>query len=253
MITDTQQARALFPRGLRQPDKGFKFSVDALLLACFARLKPGERALDLGTGCGVISLGLCLRYQHIPCHIVGLDQDPDMVCSARANTRTLGWDQRMDSIRGDVREAARMLRPQWADVVVCNPPYRETGRGRICPTPSRSQARFLMTASLDDFLAAGAHVLKNRSRFYLVFAAEGLNLVFASMHAHGIQPKRIMPVYGRLGSPAKIVLVEGRKQGGQGMIMESPLVLYQCGHKRHELTPEALAFCPFLACNTGRE
>ncbi len=251
MTKSVHEARAYFPRGLVQPAKGFRFSVDALLLACFVRLKKNETVLDLGTGCGVVGLGLLLRYASLPLSITGLDRDNGMIGSARANVRTLGFEDCMELLQGDVRDAARFFRPQWADVVVCNPPYRTTGRGRECPEPSRNEARFLTDTALDDFLAGAAHVLKNRGRIYLVFLAEGLDSLFTAMTAKGLVPKRVLPVYSRKGESAPFVLVEGRKHGGQGMVMEPPLFLYSSGKNRHCLSQDALDFCPFLACNKG--
>ncbi|WP_462323420.1 tRNA1(Val) (adenine(37)-N6)-methyltransferase [Desulfoplanes sp.] len=252
MTISIEGARDLFPRGLMQPGHGFRFSVDALLLSCFVTLKKNEHVLDLGTGCGVIGLGLLLRHGSLNIRSVGLDRDPNMVRSARTNVTAMGFGEHMGIVQGDVCDAARMLRPQRADVVVCNPPYRKTGRGRTCPEESRNRARFLVAAGLEDFVAGGAHVLKNRGRIYFVFLAEGLDLLFTAMLANGVVPKRVLPVHGRIGDPARLVLVEGRKNGGQGMVMEPPLFLYATGKDRNRITPEALAFCPFLACNAGK-
>ncbi len=251
MTKSVHEARAYFPRGLVQPAKGFRFSVDALLLACFVRLKKNETVLDLGTGCGVVGLGLLLRYASLSLSIIGLDRDKDMIDSARANVRALGFEDRIKLFQGDVRDAVRFFRPQGADVVVCNPPYRTTGRGRECPDASRNEARFLTDTALDDFLAGAAHVLKNRGRIYLVFLAEGLDSLFAAMTSKGIVPKRVMPVYGRKAGQARLVLVEGRKHGGQGMVMEPPLFLYSSDKNTHCISQDALDFCPFLACNRG--
>lgn len=41
----------------------FCFGMDAVLLSGFARVKPGERALDLGTGTGIIPILLEARTQ----------------------------------------------------------------------------------------------------------------------------------------------------------------------------------------------
>jgi tRNA1Val (adenine37-N6)-methyltransferase len=144
-----------------------------------------------------------------------------------------------------------MLRPERVDVVVCNPPYRETGRGRTSFRESRNRARFLVAATLEEFVGAAGHALKNRGRMYVVFLAEGLDRLFGAMQKNRIVPKRVLPVHGRMGDPARLVLVEGRKNGGQGMVMESPLLLYKTGENENRLTPEALSFCPFLACNAG--
>ncbi|GAU07727.1 tRNA1(Val) (adenine(37)-N6)-methyltransferase [Desulfoplanes formicivorans] len=251
MTISIEQARNLFPRGLVQPPQGFRFAVDALLASCFARIRKNDRVLDLGTGCGVIGLGLLLHHDLPSVQVVGLDRDPDMVGSARINVAAMGLGERMDIVQGDVREAPRFLRPEWADVVVCNPPYRVTGRGKTCPQDSRTHARFQVSATLDDFLAASACALKNRGRIYLVFLAEGLDVLLGTMRTCRLMPKRVMPVHGRQGAPARLVLVEGRKNGGPGMVLTNPLFLYETGENRNRITPEALGFCPFLACNTG--
>ena len=44
-----------------QKTDGFCFGMDAVLLSGFAAVKPGERALDLGTGTGIIPLLLSAR------------------------------------------------------------------------------------------------------------------------------------------------------------------------------------------------
>ena len=40
---------------IQNPSK-FCFGMDAVLLSGFAKVKPGERALDLGTGTGIIPI-----------------------------------------------------------------------------------------------------------------------------------------------------------------------------------------------------
>ena len=44
-----------------QKREGYRFSIDALLLAHFAEPRPEDRVIDLGTGCGVIPLILIFR------------------------------------------------------------------------------------------------------------------------------------------------------------------------------------------------
>ena len=46
---------------LIQSKKGYRFSIDAILLSEFVSIKPGDVIVDLGTGCGIIPLVLLLR------------------------------------------------------------------------------------------------------------------------------------------------------------------------------------------------
>ncbi|MDD2220279.1 MAG: methyltransferase [Desulfoplanes sp.] len=244
-------ARDFFPRGLCQPDKGFRFSTDALLLACFADIKRGEIVVDLGTGCGVVGLGVLLRNSDLGIRIKGIDVEDEMVHAARANVRALEYDGQMEIFQGDVRDLGRIIPSACADVVVCNPPYRQPGRGKSCADALKTRARFEVRATLPEFVAGAGFMLKNRGRIYLVYLAEQLDLLFAAMQASQMVPKRVLPVHARPGEPARLVLVEGRKNGGQSLVMDSPLFLYQCAEHQTWLSSQALAFCPFLGCNAG--
>ncbi len=249
--SDAAAARSLFPRGLCQPEKGFRFSMDALLLACFADVKPRDVVGDLGTGCGVVGLGLLLRHEEAALRVKGVDVGEEMVQAARTNVAGLGYEERMEIFAGDVREPGRMMGPESLDAVVCNPPYRQRGRGRACPHESRNRARFEVKGCLDDFMSGAGFLLKNRGRIYVVYLAEQLDLLLAAMQTARIVPKRILPVHPRQDSPSRLVLVEGRKNGGQGLVLEAPLFLYQSGENRACLSRQALEFCPFLACNAA--
>jgi tRNA1Val (adenine37-N6)-methyltransferase len=226
--------------------------MDALLLACFAGIKPDEVIVDLGTGCGVVGLGILLRNGEKRIRVRGIDAEEEMVHVARSNVRTLGYDEQMEIFHADVRDIKQMFTPECADVVVCNPPYRQTGRGKSCPDASKNRARFEVRASLDAFMRGAGFMLKNRGRIYLVYLAEQLDLLFAAMQTSRIVPKRLFPVHARWGEPARLVLVEGRKNGGMGLVMDSPLFLYQCSEDRNCLSLQAVQFCPFLQCNAEK-
>ena len=47
---------------LIQNPKQFCFGIDAVLLAWFAKAKPGERILDMGTGTGIVPILMKARY-----------------------------------------------------------------------------------------------------------------------------------------------------------------------------------------------
>lgn len=238
-------ARDYFPRGLDQPSAGYRFSLDSLLLASFAR-GSGPRVLDIGCGCGVIGLAMLLDDPGL--EVTGLDAEPEMIACAGSNTEKLGFDANFTAILGDVREVRknRPFEPETFDAAVCNPPYRDPETGRT-PQGGRLAARFEERAEIDDFVRAAAFGLKNKGRFFAVFLPQRLAALFAAMSKAGLEPKRLRPVYGKAGEPAKIILVEARKNGGPGLIMEPPLVLYEGG----KLTGAALGYCPRMGCNMG--
>lgn len=248
------KARTLFPRGLAQPEGGFRFSLDALLLAAFAARTPWSRDLDLGTGCGVVGLGLLLASSN-PGHIRGVDRDAAMVDAANANAGQLGLAARFSAACLDLRERGHDWRdfapPGSFDLVLANPPYRHERSGRQNPEQPRADARFENQASLQDFAQAARAACGAKDRLCLIHLAQRLHHVCSVLHAAGFALKRLMPVHSRAHEPAKLVLLEARKQGGEGLLLEPPLILYEGQGPATSMTRQALTFCPFLACNAG--
>ena len=242
-------ARAAFPRGLSQPESGFRFSLDALLLAAFAgRGQVRGRVLDLGTGCGVV--GLAMALDHPDFFGLGLDVNPDMAVHAARNARTLGLEDRFAFVEGDVRSPG-CLKPESVDLVVCNPPYREPGTGRTCPDEGRTTARFEGGAGLEDFVRAASFAVRNRKPCVFIHLAERLDDLLALMRASGLRPKEALFIHPRSESPARLVLVRALKNGGPGLDVSAPLFLHEAKGSDTRLTGQALSFCPRLACNVG--
>lgn len=246
-------ARERFPRGLTQPEAGFRFGSDALLLACFAAPLAGRRVLDLGTGCGPAGLGLLLARDDTETQVVGLDQDAAMVAAARENARNLDLAERFEARCLDVRGIRDEpdLPPESFPLVLANPPYRRPDSGRRPEDADRDRARFASDGGLPAFAEAAAYALTNGGLFALIHLAERLGHVMASLAARRLEVKRLLPVSPRAGVPAKQVLVAARKNGRPGLVLEPPLLLYQGTGAQTRLTEAALHFCPFLACNAG--
>lgn len=260
---EAQAARAYFPRGLEQPEGSFRFSVDALLLAAFASAERCRSFADLGTGCGVVGLGLALLHPHLSGF--GIEIDLALAQAAQANAERLGLERRFGVLHADVAEctpgnplpspplpAAHTTRGH-VDIVVANPPWNKAGGGRLPAGALREQALVDSGSTLNSFCSAAAALLASKGFFACIYDAERLPLLLDSLRARELEPKRLCFVHGRAELPARTVLVEARKKSRPGLTVEAPLILYENtgGKKRGTLTPQAFAFCPFLSCNNG--
>ena len=247
MTVDTEAVlarRDLFPRGMVQPQSGYRFSLDSLLLASF--VNPGRRhvGVDLGCGCGVVGLALLLRRPDLT--MIGVDADPDAVDAARRNGTELHFPDQFQAETGDVQA----WRPEAVvDFVVANPPYREHGRGRVSQDDGPAKARFEGEGDFAAFARCAAVALKTRGKFAFVHLPERLAEIMAALASVKLEPKRMRLVHGRADETARMVLMETVKAAGPGLKAEPPLVLHQGAGADTRLTDEALAFCPFLACN----
>jgi len=68
---------------VKQERSGYRFSIDSILLACHAGPNPGDKVLDLGTGCGIISLILAYREPNLK--IFGIEVQKELADIAVSN------------------------------------------------------------------------------------------------------------------------------------------------------------------------
>lgn len=208
-----------------QKEKGYRFSVDALLLAHFVRLGTKDRLLELGAGSGVISLILARRWR---CEgVVGVEIQGDLHEMARRSAALNGLADRVRMVHGDVRDIGRFLAAQSFDVVVFNPPYRKIRSGRLNPDDQKARARHEIAGRIEDFLKAAAWALKTAGRVFAICPASRTAELFDRMRAFRLEPKRVTVVYSYATSEGEFVLAEGRKGGREAVKFLPPLVIYE--------------------------
>src|SRR4030042_5957392 len=86
---------------LIQSKKGYRFSIDAVLLSQFVTVRPGDTVVDLGTGGGII--GLILLFTRPVGSVLGLEIQPYLADLAVRNVALNGFQNRMRVIVGDIR------------------------------------------------------------------------------------------------------------------------------------------------------
>jgi tRNA1(Val) A37 N6-methylase TrmN6 len=207
-----------------QPERGYRFSVDSVLLGRFATARPRDRVLELGAGCGVVAMMLARLGRAR--EVVALEIQPELAAliarsaalNGLANLRAIAADLRRRHIAG--------IEPQRFDLVVANPPFRAARTGRESPESGRRLARVERDATLADFAAAARRYARHGARVAFVFTAARAAELVATLRAHRLEPKRIRFVHPRIDAPASTVLIEARAGGGIEVRVEPPLVLY---------------------------
>ena len=208
-----------------QKRNGFCFGMDAVLLAGFARVNPGERAIDLGTGTGIIPILLEARYEGE--HYTGLEIQEEVAEMARRSVRLNGLEDKVDIALGDIKEASvRFGRAQF-DVVTSNPPYMNDAHGLKNPDLPKAIARHEVLCTLDDVVREAAGLLKPGGRFYMVHRPHRLIEIINTLTKYKLEPKRMKLVHPFVDKDADMVLMEAVR-GGKSMIkVEAPPVVYK--------------------------
>ncbi len=205
---------------LIQSKDGYRFSIDAVFLAEFVTIKPGDVVVDLGTGCGIIPLILLLTKPVK--YVFGLEIQKDLALQAARNAVINGYEDRMEVILSDIKNPS--ISKKSADVVICNPPYRKVNSGRINPDVRRAIARHELMASIDDILNTAREILRKKGRLAMIYPAERLVDILARMRRFTLEPKRIRINYPDQQSGAKLVLIEAYLGGRPGLEILPPLI-----------------------------
>ena len=204
---------------LWQDDRFFKLGQDTVLLSSFVTLRAGERALDLGAGAGFLGLLTLLRN---PGTVDGWELEAECAALANENYAACGLQDRGTVQQADLREA-RVQRTY--DVCLSNPPYFEPHRGKIAEGAALANARSQQTAGIRDICAAAQRAVRSGGRFYVCWKPEQMAELFAACREHGLTPKRLQLVHQRADKPANLLLLEARRDGGEGLLIEPPLIL----------------------------
>lgn len=209
---------------VKQDPAGYRFSIDAILLASHARPRAKERVLDLGTGCGIIPL--ILAYRHPDISAFGIEIQKELAHMAISNVKANHLQDQITVLCRDMRE----LKPDSiggpVDLVVCNPPYHKPASGRINPDRQRAIARHELKINLTDMLQTAKRMLRTAGRFVTIYTAERMTDLFFQMRVHGIEPKSMRTIHGQLEAEARLILVSGTKGAQPGTRLDPPLIIY---------------------------
>ena len=215
----------LKPDGYRfvYEDTLFPPGTDSFLLSSLPRLKPGLRICDLGSGNGLLGLLLLQRQPRLT--VTGVELQPCSAALADRNAAENGLEDRLCTLRGDLRNIRQLLPTGSMDLVVSNPPYYPAQSGALSDAAALQTARAEVHCTLDDLCSAAAWLLRWGGSFCLVHKPERLTDLLCSLRSAAIEPKRLRMVCCRPESAPSLVLVEGRRGGKPGLTVEEPLIL----------------------------
>lgn len=210
---------------LIQAKHGYRFSIEAILLGRFARARARDRVLELGAGCGVVSIMTAALYR--PRVVVAIEIQPSLAAMITRSAEINGIES-VHSVCADLRrKKIAGIESASFDLVVANPPYRAVASGRENPDHGRRVARGEGATVLTDFVAAARRYARSGGRVAFVFAARRSAELISAMRSKQLEPKRIRFVHPQIAMSASVMLIEARVGGGIEVAIEPPLILYE--------------------------
>jgi len=207
---------------LRQPERGLRAGLDAVMLAASVSIRPGETVLDAGSGPGGVFL--CVLARCPGARAVAVERDPALAALARENAALNGWAERVEVIEGDVADPALRERLPRSHHAVSNPPYWPGGSPP--PEAIRAGATHAGETLLPAWTRLLAGALGRGGKAILVLPAARLDDGIIALRKAGLGGVEVMPLWPRAGRAARRVLLRARAAPGAPLRLHPGLVLH---------------------------
>lgn len=208
-----------------QKTNGFRFSVDAVILAdFFSPIKEGK-ILDIGTGNGIIPILLYGKGKGKK--IVGVDIQEENISLARRNIQLNNLEDMIDIVNCDIKDYPM---GNSFDYIVSNPPYMKVDGKKQNDLSSKAIARHEIKLDLENLVKNAKRMLKPVGSFSLVHRSYRFTEISRVLEESGFSLKRVRFVYFSKEKNSNLVLIEAWKGKKCQLEIEPPLFLEESGY-----------------------
>mgnify|MGYP001086531316 CR=1 FL=1 len=231
-LTPATTTAGLFGERLRytQPARGFRSGLEPVLLAAAVPARPGQRVLEAGCAAGAGLLCLAARVPSV--EGVGVDCDLGLVRLAEANAAAnglAGLRFAVADVLGGDGDADLATVAAFGPVhhAFANPPYHPSS-GTPSPDAARRLAKQAAPGTVAVWTAALARCVLPKGTVTLILPAAALPEALAAMAAARCAARALLPLWPRAGREARLVLVQGVRDGrspfriGAGLVLHGP-------------------------------
>ncbi len=208
-----------------QGREGYRFSVDAVLLAHFINVEPDERIVDFGTGSGIIPVILAheLGYENV----TGIEIQDTLAEYAAKNVEINNLKDRVEIIHGDLTKADTLLGGRKFDAVISNPPYKKPGTGKINPNGEKAIARHEIKVSLDDLLDSAKFLSTKIASLFIIYHPHRLDELIHKLYKRTYHVTRLRMIHPKASEPASLFMVKAELGSTKELIIEDPVYIYE--------------------------
>jgi len=158
---------------IRQDQCNMKVNTDGVLLGAWSDVTSKLKALDVGTGTGVIAI--MLAQKNVELHVTGVEIDLGSFSQAEYNMSHSRFSNRLTAVNASVQDYSRDSDQKY-DLVISNPPFF-TG-GTFSYNENKANVRHTLKLSHSDLLLSVKRVLTPEGHFDVILPyIEGLRFI----------------------------------------------------------------------------
>lgn len=203
----------------------FNFSLDSILLPNFVEItRKTKKILDMCTGNAPIPLILSTKTD---AKIYGVELQKEVYDLAKETIKINNLDNQIELINDNIKNLKKIFDTETFDIITCNPPYfKKKDDSIINENKVKSIARHELEMELEDVMIISKALLKNEGSLVLVHRTDRLIEIIELMKKHNIEPKRMRLIYPKVNAESNLVLIDGRKNGKEGLKILPPLYIH---------------------------
>lgn len=203
-----------------QPADGHRSGIEPVLLAASVPARSGDSVLEGGTGSGGALLCLAARVAGVSG--LGLEVDAVRADQAAANFARNGFDR----LRAERADLTAWRGTALFDHAMANPPWHDAS-GTASPDAARERARRGVPGGLAAWTAVLARRLRHLGTLTLIGPVAMMPEAFAALAQAGCGSAALLPLWPRAGQPAKLMLLQARRDGRGPARLLAGLVLHE--------------------------
>lgn len=188
----------------------YTFTSDSVVLANFINLKANSNCVEIGTGCGVISILLSQKTKFK--HITAFELQKEMALLANKNVKLNNLEDKIEIINDDISNFNKYINN--VDVVFSNPPYMK--ENVMNENSVKAIARHDQNLPVEKLCFVSSQLLKSGGEFYVVYCASRSAELIHHLKNNKLEPKTMFFTQNGKGKTI-LVVIKAVKDGKPGV------------------------------------
>ncbi len=208
MQSKTQKADFCFKEfAINQDQCAMKVGVEAVAFGAWCHVNEASRALDIGSGTGILSLMLAQRNDSV--NVLGIEISQRASEQANENFQRSPWSKRL---RCENLDFLDFVPDELYDLIVSNPPFFKAGIKSV--SLERSAARFEENLPLNELVSRASSFLKPKGKCCFMLPLDRRDELVQLAELVGLYPERLTEVQSTANKPpARLFSQFGRACG----------------------------------------
>jgi len=204
-----------------QPKKGFRVSIDSILLS--SSIKKYSNCMEFGTGSGIIIIYLSKKFPNS--NIIGVEKNIELVKLAEKNL----LKNNINNINSKILCKDLFNKPflqeynNKLDRVIMNPPYFISNSVIKSNNKFKASARY--ESNINEWFEAAYKKLKPKGYMNFVFRTESLALILSKLNGSWGEIK-IFPLWPKVNVKSKLMILQAKKNAKSGVQILPGLILH---------------------------